>query len=264
MRRLGKAAVVVLLVGLSGCRMGRVLDRIAPDTVRDSKGYYEALRQRQADLIVQSFDPSMDKDRLRSQLPAVVALVPQQEPIGVETIGASVDCRASGYCIKEVILEYKYPERWIEFQVKVSNKSGRYLITDLYVEPESEPALSRSGFTLRGKGLVHYLMLLAALVCGGVAVSALVVCIRTPMKRRKWLWIIVTILGVGKLRIEWATGEIWHKTFFLAIFPVGFGINVGSAFLYVSVPFGAIVFLAMRRRLSEPKPESQEIAEKVV
>ena len=58
---------------------------------------------------------------------------------------------------------------------------------------------------------LHYTILLAALCSAGLSLYALVLCIRTPIKKRKWLWIIVTILGIGKLGIEWSSGELWHK-----------------------------------------------------
>jgi len=51
----------------------------------------------------------------------------------------------------------------------------------------------------------------------GLALYALLVCIRTPIRRRKWLWIIVTILGIGKLGIDWSSGELWYKIPHIAI-----------------------------------------------
>jgi hypothetical protein len=95
------------------------------------------------------------------------------------------------------------------YLVTVSDESGRDAITDLSVYPESMPLESLSRFTLRGKGTLHYAV--------GPALYALLVCIRTPIRRRKWLWIIVTILGVGKQGIDWSSGELWYKVPHIAI-----------------------------------------------
>ena len=113
MKRLKNAAALLFLFGLTACKIGSLIDRIAPDAIRDSKTYYEELRQRQADKILQSFDPSADKDSLRAELPKVIALVPAQAPLGVETLGGTVECKGSGVCTKLITLEYKYPDRWI-------------------------------------------------------------------------------------------------------------------------------------------------------
>ena len=105
--RIEKSAAVLLLLGLTGCKTGWLIDRIAPDAIRDVKSYYDELRQRRVDQILQSFDPSADKGRLRSDLGSVVALVPQQEPLDVKTLGASAECKGSGVCTKMIALEYK-------------------------------------------------------------------------------------------------------------------------------------------------------------
>ena len=63
---------------------------MAPDAIRDSKTYFEELRQRRVETIIGSFDPSADKDQLRSELGKVIALVPEQEPASVETLGGTV------------------------------------------------------------------------------------------------------------------------------------------------------------------------------
>jgi hypothetical protein len=249
-RRSGKLAAIILLLCMSGCRVGWLVDQIAPDAVQEGKTYFEELRLRQVDQLLQSFDPSGDKNSLRSGLGKVIALVPQQGPIGVETVGVTVKRDwGSGISTKVIALEYTYPDRWILFRVTVSDESGRDAITDLSVYPESMPLESLSRFTLRGKGLLHYAILLMGLLSVGLALYALLACIRTPIRRRKWLWIIVTILGIGKLGIDWSSGELWYKIPHIAILPAGWGFNPESPFVYASVPAGAIVFLLMRSRL---------------
>ena len=121
MNRLWQSAAILGLFALTGC--GTFIDRIAPDEVRNGKIYFEDLRQRHVDHILQSFDPGADKEQLRSQLGKVFALVPQEEPLGVQTLGASTECKGSGVCTKLIILEYKYADHWLLFQLTVSNQS---------------------------------------------------------------------------------------------------------------------------------------------
>jgi len=259
-KQLWKSAAVLALLGLTGC--GWLIDRMAPDEVQNGKSYFEEIRQRQIDQILQSFDPSYDKDQLRSQLGNVLALVPQGVPLGVKTLGASTECKASGVCTKLIILEYKYPDRWILFRVTVSNQSGQDAITNLTVQPESLPLASMRRFSLRGKGLPNYYILLIALLSVGISIYALVLCIRAPIQKRKWLWIVITILGIGKLGVEWSSGELWSKIPYLSILPLGWGFDSESPFVYASLPAGAILFLVLQRRLlraGAPLPQTNTV-----
>ena len=133
--RLEKSASVLLLLCTTGCKVGWLIDGVAPDAVREGKNYFEELRLRQGDQLLQSFDPSGDKGSLRTDLGKVIALVPQQEPIGVETVGATVKRDwGSRVSTKVIALEYKYPDRWILFRVTISDESGRDAITELSVQ----------------------------------------------------------------------------------------------------------------------------------
>ena len=167
MARIGKAAACLLLLVLSGCKAGWFAERIAPEAIRDSKSTFDELRQGQVEQIVKSFDPSADPVSLRGELGKVVALVPKEEPLGVETLGATSECKGSGLCTKLITLEYKYPDRWVLFQVTTSNRTGHYLITDLSVQPESAPFESTNQSTFGGKGWLNYAMLLATLLLVG-------------------------------------------------------------------------------------------------
>ena len=148
-----------------------------------------------------------------------------------------------------ITLEYRYPDRWILFQVTISNRSGHYAITNLFIKPESQPLESRNQFTLRGKGWPHYAILIAALLSVGIAICTLVLCIRTPIQKRKWLWIIITILGIGNFGIEWASGALWYTVLHISILPAGWGFDPESPVIYTSIPAGAILFLLLRSRL---------------
>jgi hypothetical protein len=41
----------------------------------------------------------------------------------------------------------------------------------------------------------------------GYSIAALVVRLRTRMGKRKWLWSVISLLGVGQLSINWITGQ---------------------------------------------------------
>jgi len=86
----------------------------------------------------------------------------------------------------------------------------------------------------------------------------LVVCIRTPFKGRKWPWVLFILVGIGRIAVNWSTGD-WF------ISPVHFqllGASISAPFygpwtVAVSIPLGAIMFLIMRNSLRAVKDGSQ-------
>jgi hypothetical protein len=70
---------------------------------------------------------------------------------------------------------------------------------------------------------------------------------RTPMPRR-WAWVVVALLGIGKLAINWTTGETSTHLLSLPLFGGSVGRNglFGPWIVACSFPLGAI--LALRRR----------------
>jgi hypothetical protein len=80
---------------------------------------------------------------------------------------------------------------------------------------------------------------------------AFVLCLRTPIARYKWLWVLFTLVGVTTLRFDWSSG---HFAFVPLSAQFLFGVSAtatpyGPWVLSVSIPLGAIWFLAKRRSL---------------
>jgi hypothetical protein len=97
------------------------------------------------------------------------------------------------------------------------------------------------------KWLLLNLVLALAIFLPLFSVYALILCIRTKMERRKWLWILFILCGVGKVAVNWTTGE-WQvmplaiQLFSASAVTAGYG-PWGVA---VSLPLGAILFLFRR------------------
>jgi hypothetical protein len=105
-------------------------------------------------------------------------------------------------------------------------------------------------FTFEGKGWRHYLVLALAITVPIFILAMLVVCIRTKVPKRKWLWILFILVGAGTMTLNWTTGEIATNEFSVEL--LGASYQRASAFaplmLSVSFPFGAVWFLWRRRQ----------------
>jgi hypothetical protein len=74
------------------------------------------------------------------------------------------------------------------------------------------------------------------------------------MAGRKWLWVLFILLGLGKLAVNWSTGEWQVMPLAVQVFSASiFSSPYSPWILAVSFPLGAIVFLFRRRELQVPE-----------
>jgi hypothetical protein len=258
MARFYRLAGILLLSVLSGCNAKSVMDHVAPETVQELKTNFDHLRHGQYDQVESALDPGIERSSARTNLTKMAALIPAQEPVSVKTVGAFARCDTRTGCDTRVTVEYEFPTKWVITQMVVHSKDGKSTVTSFRVQQESESLEAANRFTLRGRRPVQYLILGAGIVSIAVMIYALVLCIRTPMRKRKWLWIIVTLLGVGKLGVDWTTGQISYHILWIAILPAGMGSQLYGAWIVtVSLPLGALLFLVRRERLRKADTPEQ-------
>ena len=71
------------------------------------------------------------------------------------------------------------------------------------------------------------------------------------MRHGKWLWAIFTLLGIGTVSLNWTTGQMTIEPVAVRLLGMRAGwVDQYSPFVItLSVPLGAIVFLAKRKTL---------------
>ena len=122
----------------------------------------------------------------------------------------------------------------------------------LNVYQTEAPQKEINAFTLASKGVAQYSVLLLAITVPIFILFTLVVCIRTPVPRKKWLWIVSILLGVGAVQVSWTDGAYAIQLISVQLF----GASAGSAgpaspwIISVSIPLGAIMFWFKRRRFN--------------
>ncbi len=254
MARFWMLAILVLTIGVTGCSMKSLLDRAAPQTVQMAKDNVEYIRHGQFDQVERSADPSIDPSDLHASLVQMAALMPSQNPVSIQTVGAWVECDSRKGCNTQVSLEYQFPARWILVQMTVHRQDAASTITAFSLETESESLEVANRFTLRGKGPLQCAILATAIFPFCLTLYALALCIRTPMKKRKWLWVIFILFGVCKVVLNWTTGEVSYRIFQFLFLTAGFSRTPYSPWMfYASFPLGTILFLMLRDRIRKPK-----------
>jgi hypothetical protein len=167
--------------------------------------------------------------------------------------------------IHSLTLEYEYPEMWLLATVSIKRMNGFTTIAGLNVTPIADSLESINTFSLAGKSALQYLILALALAGPIFCIYVLVVCVRTRNQNRKWLWAIFILFGVGRLAINWTTGEPTFTPLAVNI-PCGSFTAIpayGPWTVAVFLPLGAILFL-MKRSMSAtpmavPSPSTESL-----
>ncbi len=251
-----RSLVLLALVVLVGCNQDDVLQKFSsPEDQATAKAYVDQLRSRKFEQIEIALDPTIRTPNIRDTLVNMADLIPNQEPSSVSIVGAHT---YSGSDVKSTntTLEYSFGDRWLLANVAIQDKSGVKTIVGFNINPMTQSLENQNRFGLMGKSVGHYAVLAAAVVAVLVTLYALVACIRTKVMKRKWLWVLFILVGVGKIAVNWTTGEWALSTLSIQLFSASaFAPLYGPWIVAVSFPLGALIFLLYKRPRLE-KPES--------
>ena len=244
---------LLLLTALSACSQAEMMKKMTPaEDERTALGYIDSLRHNQYQEIEKDLDPSIQSATMHDTLVKMAGLMPPQEPLSVKVVGVNTSF-ISGLRKSNITFEYQYPTQWLLINLATQKAGNVSTIIGFNVKPIPDSLESLNGFKLSGKNSFQYGMLALAILVPVFSLYALIVCIRTRMEKRKWLWVIFILLGIGKLSVNWGNGQ-WN------IMPLSFQLfgasavaqNYGPWMLSVSVPLGAILFLLRRKKSAEP------------
>ena len=104
-------------------------------------------------------------------------------------------------------------------------------------------------FTFDDKGFSQYAGLFLALWVAGLTLYAFVVCARMNIGKKKWVWMVAMLVGIGRAYLNWTTGQWFFTPFALqTLFPLGASCTpYGPWMLHIYSPVAAIAFLRLRK-----------------
>jgi hypothetical protein len=147
--------------------------------------------------------------------------------------------------------------------VATRKTSAGVTITGFNIDPLDQSLEEQHRFSLSGKSSFQYVILALAVIVPLFSLYALVLCVRTPFKGRKWPWVIFILMGIGKVAVNWTT-DSWGVSL-LSFQLLGASVSAqfcGPWIIAVSVPLGAILFLIKRNKLRAVEDGGQLMDEK--
>jgi hypothetical protein len=250
-----RIALIVSILGaaiaLAACDQQTLLAKLAsPAEQATAKAYIDQLRHHEFGEIEKAADPSIAGPSLEGTLDKMAAMMSPGPPISVNLIGAYRFASTAHGTVLKLTFEYHFPDRWALAILTTKTKDGKLTIVGFGVTPEKESLETQNRFKWAGKSTFQYAVLAYGFAAALFTLVVLVVAAKTKLRGRKWPWILFILFGVGKLTVNWTTGQWGIAPSYVQLF----SLSADAAFpgpwmIAVSVPVGAIVFLLRRNTL---------------
>jgi hypothetical protein len=232
---------VALLVA---CSQDDLIQRIASDDEQAfAKHCIQRLRNRDFAYIENLLDPSLSGPDNHAKFVGMADAFPSLSPLSMKIVGAQ-RTHAIQQETLNLTFEYDFGAMVVLANVAVKSKSGVKTIIGFNVQQMNQTLESRNRFTLTNKGAPQYLILTGAVLAFLISCYALFVCIREKLPGRKWPWILFILIGIGKVSVNWTTGEWFFQVLSIQVMSAGvFGSPFGAWMISCSLPLGALIFL---------------------
>jgi hypothetical protein len=256
--------VAVAALWLNACSQEAVMARYEPlqETVL-ARENIDLLRDRSFDALLAKLDPEIRNDpQMAASLPGAAAYFPDAEPLSVKLVEYNFltllpfgDAPSSTRYI--IGFEYEFPDIWVVAVATLRSVGAETFLLSIRLFRNSDSLEELNALTFGNKSALHFVFAIIAAAILAFIITTLVACIRTKVPRRRWLWIVFILLGVGQITLNWTTGEI------------GFGVGVNLLgvsmtkqpyapwMLQIAFPLGAALFWWRRRGWAERSPADQ-------
>lgn len=241
------------ILALIGCDQQAWFEKfISKEDAEFSIRYLALLQARNFPAIERKIDPRLKNAQLRSELKQIAAFFPAEKPIDIEVVGAHTFSSSAATDVN-ITLQYAYPSKWLLANVVFQKKDGNITVMGINVQPLPDSVENINRFTFKGKGAIHYMFFTLAIIVPLFIVTATVLCIKTSIPKRKWLWVLFVLCGYAQITLNWSDGSLNINPIHFQILGAGF-IKYGPYapwMLTVSIPIGAIAFLKKRKKWIE-------------
>lgn len=254
-----RIVLMIFALLLASCSQQQFNDTLAsPADKALAVRFIGALQSGQIEAVKGETEPQLYAQTL-AMAPRIKAAVPAATNYALVTVGSETNSvNGVSQTLKALNYELGSGNRWAVMQIVVKAAPAGPQVLGWHAVPFDHQPTSSGAFTFEGKGALHYLWLVAMMLSTGTILAATVMIARSKGLRRRALWAIGTLVGLGQFTLNWSTGA-W------AVRPLGFFL-LGSAalkpspfdawMLSFSLPVVAVIFLVRRKTLLAANEEA--------
>jgi len=239
------------LLLLAGCYKQPGAGQDPPkDVLLFAREQLEATRKRDFAEVERNLSSQLLKSQnVRAGLESAAAIFPAEEPKSVSLLAFVQNKKNSS---TDLAFEYRYATNWLLARASILKTNNSMVAVGLFVNPCYVPVEDMLSMNWSRHGPLHYLFVAVAITDPVFILAALVLCVRTQIPKRKWLWLLFISVGWVQLTLNWHTGE-WRVnplSFQLLgsgyFAPMLYSPIIWPLYITVSFPLGAIIFLWRR------------------
>jgi hypothetical protein len=242
-----RAGALLAALTLLGCNAQDIVKATVP--AREAKAgqeYLDKIRTGDFAPIADASDPA-----IRTQItPDILRNIRNafgQAPLKSVKIIAGEAVNVAGKSAYTVAYEYELGDRWVAAKITLQAIGDRMQIEGVQTFPLARSVEEQTEFTLSGKSPGQLTFLAVAITNLIFVIGTAVICWRTPIPRRKWLWRIFVLFGFGSATLNWMTSAIQLQLFSVLLFGAGFFKPFYQpVIIQVGLPIGALVFWLRR------------------
>jgi len=240
----------VFLIGLSACSYEDMAAKFIPEEESKwAEEYISKLRDRDFEYVKSKLSEELKPKVTDELLLNMVAHFRTGELVSTNIIGSQVHV-FNGVWQGNFTFELQFSDGWNLANAAFKKVNGEPEVIGINVYRTEASQKEINAFTFSGKSAVHFVVLVLAIVVPVFILITTIVCVRTPIQKRKWLWIIFILLGVSAIQLNWTTGQFGVQLIGVHLF----GAAATSAGPYApwvlsaSIPLGAIIFWFRRKK----------------
>jgi len=247
--------LAAMAVVLAGCGKTTFFD-VDKQDLEFANQFLSLVKAKNFDAADAEFDPKEKTADFRDAMGKIAALFPDGEPDSVELTNHNwFTLKSSSADQTRVGLEfqYHYKNLWILEEIALLKERGTVRVYGFHVSPIPDSLENINRFDLRNKPTIAYVFLALVIAIPIFILVTAGICIMTPMAKKKWLWLIFILIGVGNFSLNWTNGAWIISPLNANLLGSGWTRNgmYGPVYLTFAVPLGAIIFLMRRRRLDK-------------
>ena len=251
---------IALAIVVAGCSSHGLLARfVPPATDQYARRVIDTLQNRPAQSTMPFLVSELAvRDGVVDSIATAQRYIPQGRPDSLQLVGANVFTQ-NGSTRRTIEYQMHASGKWALIQLVLEdNGADERRVDGLRVWPMDSSLQSRNALTLQRASPVALGAALLSVIVLAFSLYAAVQVVRSPLKRR-WLWVIVALLGFGKFGVEWRTGTVTQQWMAVQLFGTGLVRDglYGPWWILVSMPGGAILALDRRRRAIAGQAEAR-------
>ncbi len=253
-------SLMLFFIALGACSFQNILDSHLNDNdLKVQESIYNALKNKDFEFIRNLASEQIINDDFNANLNMLADLLPQGSHTDKSIVGLLVNEMGMHKRIN-ITAQYTYENQYILTLISMTKTGEDYTLMGIKVEPMEHSLEHLNQFTFSNKGVMHYLVFFCLILFPFFTFWTFVKCWKMKTIKRRKLWLLFILIGVGTLQLNWATGQVFIQMLSIQLLSASFfTADPYSPWIFgISLPLGAIMFWMFKEQMTLKEVEQKD------